>query len=340
LFAGKKPDSRVADKAKAWEPPAATSDLVLRSTFDADPSALLGRFVADGVTAPDDGSVMQTGCSKYITAKEVVAGGTYDLNVLASSSAAASFGIPAVMGVGGSASQSQVLRVKYKLEKKLQYVISDPDAFRKCCNSGPGQCTSRFVSEFVAGDGGLFYSVGKEGAIEAGVIGANAAGQLDAHAGYLWQQATTVDHMYFAFKTAPTPGMEPLLPSGTCGEVTWDDMIPQSTEGKFVIGVSARADSEVDARTLARRNAQTQAVEMCGGTQIDGSETSSTRATTAGGASASTGTTDGNLTVMFGGTSRLLEPKASCTDRADTPGGIGAYVVKQAYFLPGGCPAP
>ncbi len=335
LAGAKRP--KADELARDWAPPAPDSEYHLRSTFDADPSSLLGRFVPDGVTAPDDGSTLVTRCSAYVTEKEVAAGGTYDVYVRASSAAAAAFGAPPVAAIGGRTASDQTVRIRYKLTKKLQYEVTDPAGWRACCAEGPGMCSSRFVSEFVAGDGELFFAVGKASSASATGVLPSVVGQVEAKDGYLWQQATTLDGMYFAFKTAEMPA-EPALATGTCAEVAWDDAPPRSPDGLYLIGVSPRADGEQDARTLARTDARQQVLELCHGADVVCGGSSSERREVEGGAATSSSASGLDCEITMGGRVRSLQARATCTDHQDTPMGRGAWLVKAAYFLPGGCP--
>jgi hypothetical protein len=331
---GAKPN-RARDLAKDWAPPTSGSDYFVRSTFDADPSALLGRFLPDE-GAPDDGAGFASACSVYVRAKEVLAGGSYDVTMTAGSAAAASFGLPPLIGLDAHGSRTQTVRIKYHLTKKLQYDVSDPVAWRRCCNQAPDQCSGRFISEFVAGEGTLYFAVGREGAVLASKA---PEGLIEAHGGYLWQQATTLDGMYFAFKTAVME-LDGPLPTGACTapEVTWDDLPPLSPDGQYIIGVSVRTDSEQEARTLAREDAHRQAVEMCDGVDIQFAAEGTIERSTEGGAATSTGRSSESGTTLGGGQVRLLEARATCTEHQDTPMGRAAWLVKTAYVLPGGCP--
>lgn len=333
--AGKKGDA--SSRSEDFAPPRPNSDYHVRSTFDADPSALIGRFVPDG-KAPEDGSTLVSKCSEFVSAREVEAGGTYDVVMNASSTTAAAFGIPPIAGAKGEGSGSRAVRIRYKLTKKMQYQVDDPEGWRRCCNESPGLCESRFVSEFVAGEGELFFAVGQEKSGKGGFIAPQAGGKIETHGGYVWQQGTSLDGMYFAFKTAEMPKPE-ALPSGEClaETVVWDDVPPRSPDGTWIVGVSPRADSEQDARRLAREDAQRKATEMCDGVDIQFASESTTQTSESGGTAATTKESEGGETRVGGGQVQYLEERATCSDVLDTPMGKGAFLIKGAFFLPGGC---
>lgn len=339
LVAGKNRPSP-GDIAKNFAPPVAGSDLIVRSTFDAEPSAIIGRFVDAADAAPDDGQALETRCSPFIVPEVVQAGGTQDLLIRADASVAASLGVPPLMAVTVGGHKEQTLRVKYKLTEKMRYTIPDPAGFQSCCKAAPGQCGERFISEVVRGDGVLMYALGKEGGVNMSGVGSGVAGTLEVHGGYVWQQATTLDGMYFAFKTAPS-GIDaaagPTLASGPCGEVTWDDQVPQDSEGKYFIGISLRTDSETEARELARRDAQKQVTEQCGGVAIEWADATQTTSAVSGGAVSTTGERTSGTDASGGGVVRGLEARAFCTEVVPTPMMRGAYLAKVAAFLPGGC---
>ncbi|MCB9687907.1 MAG: hypothetical protein H6735_22895 [Alphaproteobacteria bacterium] len=333
--AGKR--QKATELATPFAPPTPNSEYHLRTTLDADPSALMGRFVPDGAE-PDDGAALSTACSKFVTTRQVAAGGTYDVIMQAGSSAAASFGFPPLLGAQAGTRGEQVVRVRYHLTSKLQYEVEKPDEWMKCCASGPNLCSSRFVSEFVAGDGEVFYASGRASGVGgAGIVEGLPVG-AEVKDGYVWQQATSLDGMYFAFKTAEMPKPES-FPSGDCTEVSWDDVTPLSPDGKYFVGVSLRADSEQDARTGARANMRQLVAEQCHGVDIQCGGGSSRQETSEHGTSETWTNSDLTCELSVGGQVKSVEARATCYDHQDTPMGHAAWLVKALYFLPGGCPA-
>jgi hypothetical protein len=238
--------------------PAPTAGVYLRSGFDTDPSAFLGRFLPAGQPEVDESNGMTTRCSALVSYRKVGGGGvTYIEQVTVSTAVAARLGVPLVASVEGGVARTSSVRVQYKLLNKLVADIPDPVAFESCCKAAPDQCTDRYISEFYEGVGSVQYA--KATAVHGkvkGVVQTVAVG-AEASRGVEWVQSTSFDQpVYFAFKTSPNAfagaGAAP------CG--SWMDAPPKSTQGSYFVGVSPPAPTEAAAREAALRDARLQTV--------------------------------------------------------------------------------
>jgi hypothetical protein len=238
--------------------PPPTQGVYLRSGFDTDPSAFLGRFLPAGQLDLDESNGMTTRCSSLVSYRKIGGGGvTYTEQVTVSTAVATRLGVPLVAGVEAGVGRTSTVRVQYKLLNKLVADIPDPAAFESCCKAAPDQCTDRYISEFYEGVGAVLYAKattthGKvKGVVQTVAVGAEVSRGVE------WVQSIAFDQpVYFAFKTTPnafsTAGAAP------CG--AWMDSPPKSTQGTYFVGVSAPAATEAAAREAALRDARLQTV--------------------------------------------------------------------------------
>ena len=140
--------------------PQTQSNFYVRKVFDQDPSDFVGRFVADDVVGVDDSSARTTECSKYISFRTVGTGGVeYDEIYNASASVMGGLQLPAGFDFKAGVSQTVGVRAKYVATNKLVAKIQDPVGFDACCRKKKSNCTKRFISEFIEGQGDMWVAI-------------------------------------------------------------------------------------------------------------------------------------------------------------------------------------
>lgn len=304
--------------------------IYLRSGFDKDPSSYIGRFLPSENTDVDESNGMQLTCSKHISYKEVDAGGVqYDEVFNASTAVSARIGVPLVAGISGGHSQSQAVRVRYVLERKMVSEIDDPAAFEACCKAAPDQCTDRFIGEFYGGTGEVFYAA-DSGTGGKGNGRTNAVlADVEVHNGMSWARSVQFPNpVYFAFKTAPNlwTGAQ----DAGCG--AWTDAPPRSTQGHYFVGMSDPKTTEASARETALADARAQTVRWAGTAIAEGTLT----VHVADGARAAVreGIVDERrMATASDGIARLVKDESWCVTTQPTPEGQ-LHVAKVLAFLP------
>jgi len=311
----------------------------IRQSFDADPSSYVGRFLPAGAEVVSEADALEMPCSPYVTEKVVDASGmSFDEYFAASSSARANLGIPEVLGAGADGAATSVVRVRYETARKMQYEIADPAGFEACCLRAPGQCSDRFVGEFLSGTGEVFYSVGTEGEVKAQALSTDYLAGLELKDGRYWKSSLTFTKpLYFAFSVTPCPncgGGD--VPSGHCSDaaVTWDDTLPRSSQGQYFVGTSQVFDNESSARDDALRSATQQALKFGGETV---STTTSTTTSSSGSGGAVGTQVSGSSTTVGAATGMVsqLGTVAWCDQNVPLHAGFD-YVYKVLVFLPSG----
>lgn len=308
-------------------------NLFLRNAFDADPSIYVGRFVPAGMPVVDESQAMQLTCSKYVTYRKIDGGGVvYDEYFNASSEAAARVGVPMVASVGVDASRGNSVRVKYELTEKMVAEVSDVAAFESCCKTAPDQCTDRFIGEFIAGKGSVYYayshSVGGKG---DGVSPQGVSAGVDIKNGVEWHRSIEFPNpVYFAFKTSNNQWKPDGAVAGGCGE--WVDSPPKSSQGRYFVGISMPMPTEAEARNTALRSGREQVVRYV----AEGIETGSVQYVVTSGSTAALSSQlqdESLLQSAASGVARLVKDEAWCVQPTATPGG-DVYVAKVLMFLP------
>lgn len=310
-------------------PPA---NLFLRNAFDADPSMYLGRFVPGDEVTIDESSAMQLTCSQHLSYRKIPGGGVvYDEMFNASTEAAARVGVPLVASASIGGSASQVVRVKYELTDKLVAEIKDPAAFEACCKQAPDQCTDRYIGEFIAGKGSVFYaSAASAGAKGSGTSPTGMSGDVDFKHGIAWQRSVEFPNpVYFAFKTTRNQWKGDAV-AGGCGE--WTQSPPRSSQGRYFVGVSRPLATEADARDGALVSGRQQVVRYI----AEGVQTGSLSVAVTEGLSNALQTKVEDARVVetaSSGVARLVKDEAWCVEPTATPGG-NQYVARVLMFLP------
>ncbi|MFH1466037.1 MAG: hypothetical protein ABIO70_16755 [Pseudomonadota bacterium] len=325
-----------ATTAGPWLAP--RKNFFIRQSFDADPMLYVGRFLPAGAETVSEADALEMPCSPYITEKVVDASGmSFDEYFAASSSAKANLGIPDVLGAGTDGAATSVVRVRYETAQKMQYEIADPAGFEACCQRAPGQCSERFVGEFLSGTGEVFYSVGTEAELKAKALSTDYLAGLEVKDGRYWRSSLTFTKpLYFAFSVTSCPncgGGD--LPSGHCADpgVTWDDTLPRSSQGQYFVGTSQVLDSESSARDDALRSAKQQALAFGGETVTT---ITATTTTTSGSGSGVGSQVSGSSTLegSAAGVVSRLGTVAWCDANVALPTGGYDYVYKALVFLP------
>lgn len=309
----------------------AQKGVFLRANFDTDPSSFVGRFIKVAETDINEVSAMEMPCSQYITSKIVDSGGTTrDMYYTASRTAAGNLGIPGVLQMGGSGEQNIIVRVKYTEAFTMQYEIADPVGYEACCLSAPNQCTDSFIGQFSAGsDGEIFYSMGTSKEAKANGITSNLLADLDYKDGEYWKSTTTwTKPVYFSFRLTDniiSQRADSGFQTGKCSEVEWDDLLPESSQGKYFVGTSHVTQDEASARENALLDAKQQATrylkENIAATQ------QSSSSSTSGVESSSSVEAEASAAI------KLLKDKAYCDENVPALHGF-EYKYKVLTFLP------
>ena len=260
LLAGRKPE--VLN-------PTPTSNFYIRTAFDKDPSIFLGRFVAEDALVIDESAARKTECSKYISYTIVDAGNVdYDEVMNASSTVALGLKIPGTqlssnVGAGGGMG----IRASYTMTSKMIADITDPVAFDACCRKTDGNCSTRFIGEFIAGTGKLWSAHSEyAGLKKLGKLQKANPFELEASGDFNWSKSRSFNNpVYFAFKITDVPRTD-------CKAMI--DNPPESTDGIYFGGVSLQRPDEVSAKKFAMLNAQQQIVRYIATSLVEESEIS------------------------------------------------------------------
>ena len=302
----------------------------LRNAFDADPTVYLGRFVPSDAVDLDETSAMPSRCSTLLTPTRIDGGGVvYDETFTASQAAALRIGVPGVAGGSAEAQRGAVVRVRYALTEKMVAHPSDPAAFEDCCKAAPDQCTERYVGEFLAGTGAVYYEVTESAGVEAQGVAAAAAGDVELRHGTAWKRAIEFPNpVYFAFKT--TENRFAPVAQGGCGP--WTEAPPRSTQGQYFVGISPPVDTESEARDLALTSGRSQAVRYVAESVEAGRITTTS---TVGEIGALTGALDSEARVVTAaaGIASLVKDESWCIAPEPTPDG-NRYIAKVLMLLP------
>lgn len=271
VFAGCSGVQMSQDELKHSELPT-KPNFFLRVAFDQDPSVFLGRFVPEGAKPADidETAAMQTPCSKFFTIKKVPVGGVeFDEYFTAGASAAANIGIPPV-AFEASATRTKVVRVKYTATEKWIANLDDPEGFQRCCMQAPGQCTDRFIGEFLSGTGEIFAGYMEGSEASANYTGVTKQAGAEIKDGVTWRRAVAFKNpVFFAFKTSENRMGVSGVASGQC-QHQFRNAVPKSPLGLYFVGVSDWMPSERVAREQAELDARTQVIRFLGEQIVQG----------------------------------------------------------------------
>jgi len=303
----------------------------LRNSFDTDPSVYLGRFVPIDAADLDETAAMPTRCSALLEPRTIGGGGVvYDETFTASQAAALRIGVPGVAGGAAGAERGAVVRVRYALTEKMVASPSDPAAFEDCCKAAADQCTERYVGEFLAGTGTVYYEVTESAGAKVDGGAGGAAGELEMRHGTAWKRAIEFpEPVYFAFKTTENRWAQ-AAGAGGCGP--WTDAPPSSTQGQYFVGISPPLATEAEARDLALVSGREQAVRYVAESVEAGRIV---QAGTSGeiGALKSRLDSASEVRTAASGIARFVKDEAWCVTPEPTPDG-NRYVAKVLMRLP------
>lgn len=302
----------------------------LRASFDDDPTHFIGRFLANDLAeeAIDENRGIQTECSKFVTYKDVKAAGNFDEYYNSSTEVSANLGIEteaaklvegAGEGSGNFGTQSGTsIRVQYDLTRKLVAHVENPAGFEACCNSGPGNCTDRYIGEFWYGKGSIFEKSGAATNADAQASVAQGSGGFEVADGWVWRRGTKFDEVFFAFRVTDRKITD---------DCAWVNELPKSNDGQFFVGVSPPSPTEDIARTMSMRHARTQAVQYLG-------ETISSQTTSTSGVVAGYVANDNVVNTVAEGLASFVKDDRYCAAEVqETPEGP-KYVARVLAFFP------
>lgn len=311
----------------------------LRASPDSDGSALIGAWLPDALDDADldESSASRTRCSEFIKLKKIPGGGDVEELVSASSGASAKIGVKSIANIKGERTTSDALRIKYSGIEKLQAQV-DSKGLSDCCRIAPDQCSQRYISGVIMGNGQVFAATETSndfGADGTGSIqGAPIDGAVMYKDGYKWERKATFQQQYFAF-TVQRNSMTGAAQAGaaaaeSCG---WANQVPESLDGEYFVGVSPALPSQDVARDYAMRSAREQVVKYLGewiATSESGARTVS------GEASALSVSLDDKRTLeaVAEGVARMVKDRQWCSpELVETPKG-NMQVMKVLAFFP------
>lgn len=233
-------------------------NLFLRSSFDTDPSAYVGRFFPEGDLDLDESRGMALACSTLVSWRYIEGGGVQTSEVFAASSGVqARLGLPLLGAVAGGVQSRRTARVDYTLTGKMVSTVDDPAALAACCKAQPDQCTDRMVGEFLQGTGTVYLEIASGSGLEAQAEtpGTGLGGVLSHAQGVAWRRAVVFPQpVYFAFKATPTSYQQQPVRRCSTGRVA-----RSKAQGALVLSASSGpAATERAARRRARVNLQAQ----------------------------------------------------------------------------------
>lgn len=245
-------------------PTAPPTAMILRASFDDDPSTYMGRMVPNEVEPHqlDENLATPSLCKKYISHKTMRSSMSKDENLIATSSVGASLGYESIAKISAGYKGSVTLRAKYKTTQKMMAYIKDEDAPKmfKCCLKAPDQCTKRMLGTYVRGTGRIYQAVGSAAEFKAGGSATKivADGDVELKGKYAWKQLTEFEDVYFAFR--PIGGIPAPPPIPPCS--SWQLEKPVSPLGEYFVGISQKAVSEQQAVRNAMFDARRQVVSF------------------------------------------------------------------------------
>ncbi len=311
-----------------------TASVFVRATFDSDASGLIGSFLPDDVEDDrlDESQAMRTRCSEFVKVKRIPASGETEDVFGASSSIGGKLGIQKVASISGERKDMNAIRIKYNATEVMQ---ADPDTrgLTECCQAEPSQCTKRYISRAIAGDGRIFVATEKsnQAGLEAEGTFKNIpiSGDIMYKDGLKWERTTEFRNQYFAFSfsRALNPGT-----SAIADDCSWAKRPPRSLDGQYFVGVSEPAPSERVARDLAMREARSQVVKYLGEWL---EQSSKTNQKLSGALGALGGALEDATTVetLSNGLAKLVKDQAWCDpERVETPKGMLQVMRVLAFF--------
>lgn len=249
--------------------------LHLRAAFDDNPAVYVGRFVPPDVKDAelDENRAAQTVCSKFFKVTEVGVNQENDELLYVSSNASGSImgaSAGAVATMQGGATKARVMRVHYKLTKKIQ-VSSDPEGLAVCCAKNPGACTNQVVGEFLRGTGEIYAATdaSRNASADLGVppVAASASYNDASH----WKRLQSFNDTFFAFVPVATGVVNASAQKASDDKVAqlekscdFCNHLPESDSGMYFCGVSPPAIEESSGRDAAMQSARQQVIRYLG----------------------------------------------------------------------------
>lgn len=313
----------------------------LRATPDSDASSLIGMWLPDEIADEDldESSAQRTRCSDFIKLRKIPGGGDVEEVVTASTGASAQLGVKSIAHLSADRTTGDALRIKYNGIEKLVAQV-DTKGLDDCCRINPNQCTRRYISTVVMGDGQVYAATetndnfGADG--QGSMQGVPVDGSVMYKDGYKWERKVTFQHQYFAFQVQRN-GFTGEANTGTgqtrSNSCEWANHVPESLDGEYFVGTSPQAPSEDVARDYAMRSAREQVVKYLGEWITSGENSIRT---TSGDTAALTSSLDDKKVMesMAQGVARMVKDREWCpAQQIETPKG-NMQVVKVLAFFP------
>jgi hypothetical protein len=313
----------------------------VRATFDSDATSLVGTFLPDETDDNDldESQAARTRCSEFVKVRKVPATGEVEDVMTASSGASAKLGVKSIAHLSADHQASNALRVAYASVEKLEAEV-DTKGLSDCCQAAPDQCSKRFISSVIMGDGRIFAATDVSNDVGADANGALHGAPVDAEVmykdGLKWERKVSFKHQYFAFTvqrsmlgvSAETQAKNDAA-DASCA---WANKVPKSLDGQYFVGISDPSPTEKIAHDFALRNAREQVIKYLG-EFLSSSETS--KQTVGGNSAALSAALDDQTTVtaISEGVARMVKDEKWCpAENIDTPKGQMKVVKVLALF--------
>lgn len=310
------------------------ASVFVRAAFDSDGSNLIGQFIADSV--PDDQidetQGARTRCSDFIKPKKIAASGEVEDVFAASAGVGGKIGVKGVAQIKGERNNTNAVRIKYNASEKY---IADVDTkgLAECCSVAPDQCSGRYISQTIAGDGRIFVATETTNSVGVEAEGTFKSIPISGDAfykdGVKWERTTEFKAQHFAFSLSRTGVGAPVAVADACA---WVNSIPKSLDGQYFVGVSEPLPSERVARDMAMREARQQVVKYIG-EYLEQSTSSSTNLKGALGAVGGEMEQTSTVDAIANGVAKLVKDEKWCgPQKEETPKGMMQTMKVLAFF--------
>jgi hypothetical protein len=255
------PPSKITPDQPTFSP---ASDVVLRNTFDDDPTEYIGAFFT-GTGIPDESAAAKLKCSSFVSYKEVGGGGETVTDYFRSSvGGALKLGFPPVMA-DASASSGVTVLVEYLHTKTFRATVADAEGFSQCCANYPGECRPYYVGDFLVGTGKVYIGQEFDAKGKALVVLPAGAIQAKAYGGRDWYSSREFKReVAFAFKLKASPvATSAAFEDPICG-TDWQNNVPNDTRGHWEDAVSDMFPDLAGAKDNSWDHAARQVAKWCG----------------------------------------------------------------------------
>lgn len=311
------------------------SSVVLRNTFDTDPSEYIGAFVTQPGIPDESASATKLKCSSYVDYKEVGAGDNETLDYFTSSAGGAlKLGFPPVLA-SGKADSGVTTLVKYIHTRTFRATVADPEGFSQCCANYPGECREYYIGDFLFGTGTIY--LGQEFDTKGKALIASPIGAVDAMAygGHDWIASKEFKKEVafgFKLKASPVASASGESFSDAICKTEWQDNVPNDTRGHWESAVSDIFPDLAGAKDNSWDHAAKQVAKWCG-VEIETTSSSSRSDSTDGVKSKAVIVSDSDYQLFAAATVKRM--RRVCGEKEEAPSPRGTqYRYQGLYLLP------